>query len=233
MRYAGAVRLDHVLGLQRLFLIPHGMPATKGTYIRLPFTALLATIALESVQNQCLVIGEDLGTVPENFRQTFADWGIWSYQVMLFERTHGGAFADAESYRENALVTFATHDMPTFAGWRGYRDLTVKRALNIDPGELDADRQRALDAIGQALARRGITATDFAAVAKYLADAPSRLVVLSMEDLLAVKEQVNLPGTVDEHPNWRQPLPVELEQLRDHEGLTSIADVMRAAGRSL
>ncbi len=233
MRYAGAVRLDHVLGLQRLFLIPHGMPATKGTYIRLPFTALLATIALESVQNQCLVIGEDLGTVPENFRQTLADWGIWSYQVMLFERTHGGAFADAESYRENALVTFATHDMPTFAGWRGYRDLTVKRALNIDPGESDADRQRALDAIGQALARRGITATDFAAVAKYLADAPSRLVVLSMEDLLAVKEQVNLPGTVDEHPNWRQPLPVELEQLRDHEGLTSIADVMRAAGRSL
>jgi 4-alpha-glucanotransferase len=233
MRYAGAVRLDHVLGLQRLYLIPHGIPANQGTYIRLPFTALLAATALESGQNRCLVVGEDLGTVPENFRQTLMDWGIWSYQVMLFERTAGGGFVDPESYRENALVTFATHDMPTFAGWRAHRDLAVKRALNIDPGESDEDRQRALEAIGQALGRRGIEATGFAAVAKYLADTPSRLVVISMEDLLAVREQVNLPGTVDEHPNWRQPLPVKLEDLRNHEGLASIADIMRSVGRSL
>jgi 4-alpha-glucanotransferase len=231
MRYAGAVRLDHVLGLQRLFLIPHGMAATKGTYVRLPFTALLATIALESVQNQCLVIGEDLGTVPENFRETLADWGVWSYQVMLFERTAGGAFADIDTYRDNALVTFSTHDMPTFAGWQGYRDLAVKRALNIDPGESDEDRQRALGAMSEALARRGMPAIDFAAVSKYLADTRSRLVVLSMEDLLAVKEQVNLPGTVDEHPNWRQPLPVPLEELRNHAGLTTIADLMHSSGR--
>jgi 4-alpha-glucanotransferase len=123
--------------------------------------------------------------------------------------------------------------MPTFAGWREFRDLAVKRALNIDPGESDEDRHRALDALRQALARRGHPATDFAAVSKYLADTPSRLVVLSLEDLLAVREQVNLPGTVDEHPNWRQPLPVELELLRDHEGLASAAEVMRGAGRGL
>jgi 4-alpha-glucanotransferase len=232
MYYAGAVRLDHVLGLQRLYLIPHGIAANQGTYIRLPFHALLATAAFVSAQNQCLVVGEDLGTVPENFRETLADWGIWSYQVMLFERTAGGAFAAPESYRENALVTFATHDLPTFAGWRAHRDLAVKRALNIDPGESDNDRHGALEALHQALTRRGIAATDFAAVAKYLADTPSRLLVISMEDLLGVREQVNLPGTLDEHPNWRQPLPVVLEELRNHENLTSIANIMRSVGRS-
>ena len=117
--FAGAIRMDHVLGLQRLYLVPSGMGADKGVYVRLPFQALQAVIAQESVANKCIVIGEDLGTVPENFRETLADWGIWSYQVMLFERGADGCFHAAESYRENALVTFATHDLPTFAGWLG------------------------------------------------------------------------------------------------------------------
>ncbi|TMJ29452.1 MAG: 4-alpha-glucanotransferase [Alphaproteobacteria bacterium] len=233
MQYAGAVRLDHVLGLQRLYLVPHGIAASQGTYIHLPFEALLATAALASVQNRCLVIGEDLGTVPDNFRETLADWGIWSYQVMLFERVGGGGFAGPESYRHNALVTFATHDLPTFAGWHAHRDLAVKRALNINPGESDSERNRARECLQEALRRHGIAGNDFAAVAKYLAVTPSRLLVISMEDLLGVTEQVNLPGTVDEHPNWRQPLPVTIEELRNHPGLTVIADIMRSAGRSL
>ena len=232
MRYAGAVRLDHVLGLQRLYIIPHGTSAKNGTYIRLPFQALLATAALASVQQQCVLVGEDLGTVPENFRETLMDWGIWSYQVMLFERTQGGGFARPETYRENALVTFATHDLPTFAGWRAHRDLALKRALDINPGESDEDRRRALEALDAALRERGIERNDFAAVTKYLADTPSRLLVVSLEDLLGVQEQVNLPGTVDEHPNWRQPLPVALEELRGHASLGCVADVLRSAGRS-
>ena len=232
MRYAGAVRLDHVLGLQRLYLIPHGVVASKGTYIRLPFHALLATAAIASVQNRSLVIGEDLGTVPENFRATLADWGIWSYQVMLFERTAEGAFAVPQSYRENAVVTFATHDLPTFAGWQAHHDLAIKRALNIDPGESDNERNRALELMREALTKHGIERFGFAAVAKYLADTPSRLLVVSMEDVLGVREQVNLPGTVDEHPNWRQPLAIMLEELRSHQGLTVIADIMRSAERN-
>jgi 4-alpha-glucanotransferase len=232
MRYAGAVRLDHVLGLQRLYIIPHGTAAKDGTYIRLPFQALLATAALASVQQQCVLIGEDLGTVPENFRETLMDWGIWSYQVMLFERTHGGEFARPETYRENALVTFATHDLPTFAGWRAARDLALKRALHINPGESDEERRHALDALDHALRARGIDQNDFAAVTKYLADTPSRLLVISLEDLLGVEQQVNLPGTTDEHPNWRQPLSVSLEELRDHTSLAAVADVLRSAGRS-
>ena len=106
MRYAGAIRLDHVLGLKRLYVIPHGMRAVQGAYIRFPFEALLALAAHASVEFRCIVIGEDLGTVPDNFRETLAEWGLWSYQVMLFERGWDGAFSAPDNYRQNALVTF-------------------------------------------------------------------------------------------------------------------------------
>jgi 4-alpha-glucanotransferase len=232
MHYAGAIRLDHVLGLNRLFLVPHGVSAAKGAYLRYPFEALLAVIVLTSVETRCIVIGEDLGTVPENFRETLADWGLWSYQVMMFERAPGGDFRPPESYRETALVTFATHDLATYAGWREQRDLTVKRALGLDPGETDDERQRALSALSRALAQRGLETTAFASVARYLADAPSRLLVISIEDLLGVTEQTNLPGTIDEYPNWRRRLPVSVEDLPCQEGVAAVADAMRAAGRS-
>src|SRR5262249_51813550 len=151
MRYAGAIRLDHVLGLNRLFLVPDGVSAEKGVYLRYALDALLAVTVLSSVETGCIVIGEDLGTVPENFRETLADWGLWSYQVMLFERLAGGDFCPPESYREMALVTFATHDLPTYAGWREKHDLAVKRALDVAPGETDDERQGALSALSRAL----------------------------------------------------------------------------------
>ena len=232
MRYSGAIRLDHVLGLQRLYLIPSGTKADKGVYVRLPFIALLAVVAQESVANKCIVIGEDLGTVPENFRETLADWGIWSYLVMLFERAWDGSFHAPEHYRENALVTFATHDLPTFAGWLQRRDLTVKRDLGINPGETDDERSTAHSALGNALSQRGMHSTDFLAAAKYLAAAPSKLLVVSIEDALGIVEQVNVPGTVDEHPNWRRRLPVNLEDLQQDSGLRAVAEAMKAAGRS-
>jgi 4-alpha-glucanotransferase len=232
MQYAGAIRLDHVLGLQRLFLVPDGMTAEQGVYIRCPLEALLAVTVLTSVANKCIVVGEDLGTVPENFRQTLADWGLWSYQVMLFERGADGSFAPPQAYRDNALVTFATHDLPTYAGWRGVRDLAVKHSLGLDPGETGDERRAAFAALDRALTGRGLAAESFASVARYLADAPSRLLVVSIEDLLGVTEQVNLPGTVDQHPNWRRRLPVALEGLPHHEGVRAVAEAMREAGRS-
>jgi 4-alpha-glucanotransferase len=232
MQYAGAIRLDHVLGLKRIFLVPDGMTAEHGAYIRCPFEALLAVTALASAEAGCIVVGEDLGTVPEQFRETLTDWGIWSYQVMLFERLPGGAFAGPDAYRENALVTFATHDLPTYAGWRGKHDLAVKQALGIDPGESGEEREGAFKALHQALAGHGLAAGSFAAVGRYLADAPSRLLVVSIEDLLGVQEQVNLPGTIDEHPNWRHRLPIDLEDLKNQEGVIAVADSMRSAGRS-
>jgi 4-alpha-glucanotransferase len=230
MRYAGAIRLDHVLGLKRIYIIPAGSPPTQGAYVRYPFEALLAVTALASVQHGCIVIGEDLGTVPENFRETLADWGLWSYQVLLFERGEGGAFAAPETYREPALVSFATHDLPTFAGWKGEHDLATKEAIGINPGETVEERRNAHDAMRRALEQRGL-GFDFASVARYLADTPSRLLVIAIEDVLQVAEQVNLPGTIDEHPNWRRRLPSSIEDWRNHAGLRDLAHILQGAGR--
>jgi len=232
MRYAGAIRLDHVLGLKRLYLIPEGMRAGQGVYVRFPFEALLAVSVQESIAQGCIVIGEDLGTVPDGFRDTLADWGIWSYQVMLFERAPDGSFLPPESYRAKALVTFSTHDLPTFAGWVRGHDLAVKRALNIDPGETDQERSAAQLALRSALAHDAAD-PDFASVARFLARTPAHLLVVAIEDALGIRDQVNIPATIDEYPNWRRRLPVWLEDLKLQDGLAAVADVMASEGRSI
>jgi 4-alpha-glucanotransferase len=233
MRNAGAIRLDHVLGLKRLYLIPDGMRPDQGAYVRFPFEALLAVCAEESARRRCIVIGEDLGTVPEGFRDTLSAWGIWSYQVMLFERAADGSFLPADRYRENALVTFSTHDLPTFAGWMSGHDLAVKRALHMDPGETDEGRRAARLALRGALSGGGAADLDFASVARFLAQTPARLLVVAIEDALGVRDQANVPATIDEHPNWRRRLPVLLEDLKLQAGLAAVADVMAAAGRGI
>jgi 4-alpha-glucanotransferase len=232
MRNAGAIRLDHVLGFKRLYLIPDGMRPDQGVYVRFPFEALLAVSAQESVRNRCIVIGEDLGTVPQGFRETLSSWGLWSYQVMLFERAPDGSFLRPDSYRENALVTFSTHDLATFAGWARGHDLDVKRRLNMDPGETEEDRKAAQLALRRALSVAGTEEPDFTAVARYLAQTPARLMVVAIEDALGIRDQTNIPATIDEHPNWRRRLPVELEDLKLQPGLTAVADVLASAGRA-
>jgi 4-alpha-glucanotransferase len=231
MRNAGAVRLDHVLGLNRLYLIPGGMRPDQGVYVRFPFEALLAVSAQESVRHRCILIGEDLGTVPEDFRDTLSGWGIWSYQVMLFERAADGSFLAPGSYREKALVTFSTHDLATFAGWTHGHDLAVKRALKMDPGETDEQRAAARLELQRALFAHGAAALDFPSVARFLAQTPARLLVIAVEDALGVRDQANIPATIDEHPNWRRRLPVDLEDMKLQAGLTAVADIMAAAGR--
>src|SRR6202167_1788229 len=213
MRHAGAIRLDHVLGLKRLYLVPHGFAADNGVYVQMPFEALLAATAQESVAHRCVVIGEDLGTVPEGFREKMADWGIWSYQVMMFERDDDGRFRDVDRYLPNALVTFNTHDLSTYAGWRSFSDLKLKRSLGIDPGESDDARWHALAMLGDVLRRQAIDRHDLYAVAAFLARTGSRLLAISLEDLLEVVDQPNIPGTVNEHPNWRQRLPLALDKI--------------------
>jgi len=213
MRHAGAIRLDHVLGLKRLYLVPYGFAANNGVYVQMPFEALLAATAQESVAHRCVVIGEDLGTVPEGFREKMADWGIWSYQVMMFERDDAGAFRDVNHYTPNALVTFNTHDLSTYAGWRSFADLKLKRSLGIDPGESDDARWHALNKLSEALRHHAIDGHSLYAVAAFLARTRSRLLGISLEDLLEVVDQPNIPGTVNEHPNWRQRLPQTLENI--------------------
>jgi 4-alpha-glucanotransferase len=231
MQYAGAIRIDHILGLKRFYLIPRGFRADQGAYVRFPFEALLAAAAQESVANHCIVIGEDLGTVPPSFQDTLARYGIWSFQVMLFQRAADGGFIAPDLYRANALVTIATHDLPTFVGWNSGHDLAVKRGLDIDPGESDSDRAAARDALARAMAWRGLSTVDFLSVTRFLADTPSRLLMVSLEDALGDIEQVNLPGTVDEHPNWRRRLSMPLEDLLESSALPAVANMMETSGR--
>ena len=231
MQYAGAIRIDHALGLNRLYLIPAGSAAAEGGYVRLPFAAMLAAVAQESTRNRCLVIGEDLGTIPDGVCEALNQWGIWSYRVALFEREHD-AFRRPEHYPEKAIVTFNTHDLPTFAGWKSSYDIKVKTVLGLDAGESEAERHGAQDAMRTTLARQGLLPElSFLEVLRYLARTRSQLLAVSLEDILGLCDQPNMPGTTTEHPNWRRRLPLDLDAVAKHETLCSVANVMAAEGR--
>lgn len=230
MQYAGAVRIDHVLGLDRLFVIPRGAPGTEGTYLKFPREALFSIVALHSQSRRCIVIGEDLGTVPDYFRGRMSDWGIWSYRVLIFER-HNGAFLAPSHYPRDSVVTFSTHDLPTFAGWMIGHDLNSKLQLGIDPGETAEDRAAARAALTKLLTSTGCANVNFLSVARFLASTPARLLMISMEDILGLIGQPNLPGTLHEHPNWRQRLPITLEELKNYPEFISLACLMDKSGR--
>jgi len=231
MRHAGAIRLDHVMGLKRVFMIPQGMGAAGGTYVRYPFEPLLRVVGEESCHFRCIVVGEDLGTVPEGFRDTTAKWGVWTYRVMLFEREADGRFRPPEHYPPDAVATFNTHDLPSLQGWLNGHDLKVKRGLGIDPGESEEGRVHAQHMLRATLGERG-TSDDPAAIASFLGATPSKLAVIGLDDVLGEIEQVNVPGTTDEHPNWRRKLKAPLEHLPSHEGLQRVAGAFAQAGRS-
>jgi 4-alpha-glucanotransferase len=132
---------------------------------------------------------------------------------MLFERDDAGRFRGIDHYSPDALITFNTHDLCTYAGWRSFSDLKLKRSLRIDPGESDEARWHALGMLDQALRSSGIVRNDFYSVVNFLARTRSRMLAISLEDLLGIIDQPNIPGTIDEHPNWRQRLPVTLDQI--------------------
>lgn len=235
MRRAGAIRLDHVLGLNRLYLIPFGAKPHEGAYVRYPLAALLAVVAIESMQHRCLVIGEDLGTVPDELRVVLADWGIWSYLVMLFERHADTSFKHPHEYSRNALATFSTHDLPTFPGWQASHDLQVKRGLGLDPGETDEQRRDAHRLLKRLLHECALGhdgEPSYLDAVRFLARTHSRFMVVSIDDVLGILDQPNVPGTTVEHPNWRRRLPVMLEDLSRHPGLRAVAATLREERRS-
>jgi 4-alpha-glucanotransferase len=151
---------------------------------------------------------------------------------MLFERASDGAFLPPQSYRAGAVATFGTHDLPTFAGWASGRDLEVKRALGLDPGETHEERAAARRDLSRALAAAGSPDVDFLGPARFLGETPSHLVVIAIEDVLGLRDQTNVPGTVDEHPNWRRRLPINLRDLKQYAHVAALAEVMARAGRS-
>jgi 4-alpha-glucanotransferase len=207
LRHAGGLRIDHVMGLFRLFWIPAGATPAEGGYVRYPADDLLAIVALESHRAGAVVVGEDLGTVEAGVRERLADHGILSYRVMWFED------GPTARYPELAMAAITTHDLPTIAGlWSG-ADVAEQRALGLEPNEaaLDATRKRLASAIGAAA---GSSIEDIvAATHGVLADAPSLLVTATLDDALGVAERPNVPGTTDERPNWSLALPEPLERL--------------------
>ena len=240
MAHAGALRIDHVMGLSRLWWVPAGMSPEQGAYVRYPVDDLLGIVALESHRNRCLVIGEDLGTVSDELRGKLAQAEILSYRLLLFERDNGRFKAPAE-YPRRGLVAWATHDLATFTGWWEEADIGTRASLGlIDEAahrRQSEERARERAALVDALAREGLAddatpragkATEAlrAAVHAYLARSPAVVMVAQMEDVLGLAEQANVPGTIDQHPNWRRKLPLPIEAwARDAR--------LRALGRQL
>ncbi len=235
MGASGAMRLDHAMALQRLYLIPEGAETRDGTYVSYPLDTLLGVVAAASNKAQTIVIGEDLGTVPLGFRDAMRASRIQGYRVLLFERD-GGAFRAPDTYDRDALACVSTHDLPTLAGWWRGNDITERLAIGLLTADLldaaQAERSadtraliEALDCDGllsdadSAAMRRGTSLADripdalVIATHGFLARSPCRLVTVQIEDLAGAEDGVNIPGTVDEHPNWRRKLPVDLEEL--------------------
>ncbi len=243
MRHAGALRIDHVMGLARQFWVPDGAEGAEGAYVRFPFEDLLAVLALESARARCLVIGEDLGTVPEGLRETLWAAGALSYRVLPFERD-GAAFRPPAAYPRAALACVSTHDLPPLAGWWAGVDIAERAALSLmSPAEAEAARtERAADrrALVEALMMEGLldqapdpdeplNAALSGAIHAYIASSKAVVAIAQVEDLAGEREAVNLPGTDQERPNWRRRIGTPLETLFEGPLPREILDAVRAA----
>lgn len=246
MRHAGALRIDHVMGLMRLFWVPPGGTPADGAYVAYPLDDLLGILALESQRNRCLVIGEDLGTVPDAVREALKPMGVLSYRLFYFEKDKG-SFKSPAAFPQEAAVAASTHDLPTLTGyWRG-GDLDLRHDLNLYPSEEVRQQQivgRAQDRAELliALEREGLLPAGMSvhpvavpemspplvrAIYGYLARTPSRVLLVQMEDVLGQADQVNLPGTTDQHPNWQRKLSLNLEAMAQDERLELLAAAIR------
>lgn len=219
LRHAGGARIDHALGLGRLWLIPEGAEANQGVYLRYPLDDLLALIALESHRAGAVIIGEDLGVVPEGLRQALTNRGLLGMRVLPFERDATGGFTPPGAWDDLAAAMTSTHDLPPTAGWWRGRDIDWRARLGA-PGDRAAERATrqadrtalwtSVEAAGVATGPEPSADTPKVAVDAALdliASTPCQLALIPIEDLLGLDEQPNLPGVVDTHPNWRRRLP--------------------------
>lgn len=228
MVYADILRIDHVMGFFRLFWIPQGLEPAHGAYVRYPMQDMARIIALESVRNRCVVIGEDLGTVPDEVREEMSRREFLSYRVFYFEKRSDGSFKKPEEYPETAIATVTTHDLPTFRGYWMEKDIDIRASLGMTGKEFEnslreqraRDRRRILEALSQegfwcpeckalednneTLVTKEPPSEDLVlAVHSYLLKSRARLVAFQMDDLLGEEYQPNLPGTTTQYPCWR------------------------------
>jgi 4-alpha-glucanotransferase len=243
--------------LRRLWLVPEGESARNGAYLRYPLEDLLRLIALESWRHRAIVIGEDLGTVPPGFRERLEEHGIDGIRVLWFEAAPDGkGFKPPSAWDRNAVGTTTTHDLPTIAGWWRGSDITwrnkigqtMARADGRDPEEA-AQEERAKDRaeLWRAFQQAGVAAPDVVApppgsapvdeALAFVAATPGPLVTFPLEDLLAQVEQPNLPGSIDEHPNWRRRVSLPIDELFENDAfcdrLLAVDRARRAATASV
>ncbi len=245
MRCYGALRLDHVMSLFRLWWVAAGLSPTEGAYVHYPLQQLLTVLSLESTRSACLVVGEDLGVVPDEMRRAMPDYGLYHYKVMLFERLED-RFRSPDEYVRHALATVTTHDMPTLRSYWEGRDIELRRRLNLYPSEaveveVARERGRERELLLAALHRQGLqpvqpatTADPFTAelahaMHVYLARSASVLVALQIEDLLGETLPVNVPGTDREYPNWRRKISSLIEDMALRTDLAAQFAEIRAA----
>jgi len=245
--HVGMLRLDHVMGLLRLWWIPEGRPPTDGAYVAYPARDLFGILALESRRSGALVVGEDLGTVPRGLGATLERWGVLSTRVLYFER-RGTRWRSAPQYSRRALVTPSTHDLPPLAGFAACTDLELRSDVGQirDAAALAAARRERADAC-RGLARRLAAelrgrnrpalprdpAQLVPAVVRFLAHTPAPLLGLPLDDLVGEAAPVNLPGVPQQRfPSWTRKLSVPLEALADHPTLRAALSALPRARRT-
>ena len=236
MHGAGAVRIDHVMNLMRQFWIPRGEPASHGAYIRYPLETLLGLLAHESVRQQCMVIGEDLGTVPGGFRARLAEANVLGYRVVYFERDESGEFIAPSDYARQTVAAISTHDLPTLTGFCTDADIDERESLGgrADSRAARTERERSRAALLRALRDFGYSddlADVGAAAHRFLAATTSCLAIVQIEDVLGLRRQVNLPELGDAAPNWRQRLPLSLEALEIDPRMRGVAGILAVRSR--
>lgn len=255
-RHGRALRIDHVMRFFRLYWIPDGSDAAHGAYVRDRFEDLIRILALESVRQRVILIGEDLGTVAPEVRETLARFGILSYRLFYFEKNERGEFRSIEEYPEQALVSSTTHDLPTLAGFWICADIEARRRAGIIPDDRSYTAQRATRASEKQkmldlLFRHGLLPAGFPrsaaevpeltgelhnAIIGFLALTRSRMMVVNQEDLTKETEQQNLPGTTWQYPNWSRKMRFSIEQLHSEKMARDFVFMFRkwlqGAGRS-
>ena len=246
MRNAGALRIDHVMALTRLFWIPQGFSGADGGYVQSNFDDLAVIVALESIRNRCMVIGEDLGSVPDGLRERLRERGFLSYRVMVYERhwNGDGRFCLPEEYPQQSLATVATHDMPTMTSyWQG-NDIAQRSALGMFPDQQQCNDERTrrhaeragllrlLADIGLPLADPADPANVVSSLHVAIARTHSMIAVVQLDDLIGESDPINIPGTHREYPNWQRKQTLPLESIFRDERWAQLAAHMREAGRS-
>lgn len=239
MRYAGALRIDHVMALQHLYWIPELQSPKNGAYVRYPLDDLVGILALESQRNRCVVVGEDLGTVPDGFRERMAEAGILSYRVLFFEQNmKTGVFRRPKEYPQLAVAVASNHDLPTIPAWWLGSDIELRERLKMYPDAAEAGFQselrerdrhqlrRALEKLrligksSEPEAREWVTL-----VYRFLARTNSRIALIQLDDVTGEIEPVNLPGSTVQYPNWRRKLSVTVEGLLENTLVRKVVEV--------